>query len=116
MPDLVFTNITYKISFINTTNSVTYWDVRVIGTLTNNGSIFATSSTSSSGLSRVGSTSGYGQAIPTPSIMPRVSTKVRWNFVGYTGQYSMWFHADVFNNVTEFDETNNFIGTIITLP
>ena len=120
MPDLTFTNLTYNISFIstNTTTSITYWNVQVRGILKNNGTIPAVASVSGTGMYRnLGGTGyGYGIPIPTPQIPAGRSTKISWSFIEPSGPIGVSFRADVFNNVTESNETNNVISTVITLP
>ena len=119
--DFVFTNWNYRATLINTTvispnNSINYWDVKVIGILKNNGTMATGSSTAGNAMSRIGSNSGGGQAISIQPLLAGEKTKVSLSFVGYTGQYSVGFDADVRHNVTESNEANNQIRTLIILP
>jgi|SRR3989338_660013 len=120
LPDLIFTNLAYNSSFMNistnsSNSSVTYWNVSVLATLKNIGMDPSGSSITSSGINRIGGNSGGGRIIQSPSLIPGESTVILENFIGYTGQYAFWMVADVFNGVTESNETNNRMGTSITL-
>ena len=114
LPDLYFPNITYSTSFINTTANMTYWNVSVLTTLRNRGTFPSGISVTSI---RIGG-NGYNSSrmTMTPTIPVMGSLNFLESFVGVTGQYNVLFYADFFNNVTELSESNNLIGTAITLP
>jgi len=120
MPDLIFTNLTYNISFIstNTTTSITYWNIVALATLKNVGAVPVGNSTSSIsvGISSGGTGYGFGYGISTPPIPAGASITLLESFVGSTGQGHIRFDADFFNNITELNELNNMIGINITFP